>query len=348
MSISTGRLVEPRTWVALTTALILVIGMALVTGGIASAGLEPGGTFTDDDGNTHEGFIEAIAAAGITAGCDATGTLYCPNDSVTRGQMATFLARALALPAASDDYFADDDGSTHEASINQIFEAGITTGFTDGTYQPDGTVRRDQMASFLSRGIESLDPATMDYFTDDDGNTHEANINAMAENGITLGCDTNGTLYCPEEFVGRDQMASFLGRALDLTEIIPPPTTTTTTEATTTTSGATTSTSGATTSTSGATTSTTAAPQTEVVDVLDNEFDDDSVTINVGDSVQFSKMTSGFHDVTFTSGGFGANPEGSTTSTFTWTVEFNSAGTFTYVCTIHAGIGMTGTVTVNS
>ena len=40
-------------------------------------------------------FIEALAASGITAGC-ANG-LFCPNDPLTRGQMAVFLARALGL-----------------------------------------------------------------------------------------------------------------------------------------------------------------------------------------------------------------------------------------------------------
>ena len=41
--------------------------------------------------------VAAIAEADITRGCDRTGTLYCPRDSVTRAQMATFLARALGL-----------------------------------------------------------------------------------------------------------------------------------------------------------------------------------------------------------------------------------------------------------
>lgn len=40
-------------------------------------------------------FIEALHAAGITAGCG--GGNYCPNDPVTRGQMAIFLAKALGL-----------------------------------------------------------------------------------------------------------------------------------------------------------------------------------------------------------------------------------------------------------
>ena len=42
-------------------------------------------------------FIEALAVAGITAGCSAAPPLYCPDAPVTRGQMAVFLSRALGL-----------------------------------------------------------------------------------------------------------------------------------------------------------------------------------------------------------------------------------------------------------
>jgi hypothetical protein len=42
-------------------------------------------------------FIEALFAAGITGGCSASPPLYCPDDPLTRGQMAVFLSRALGL-----------------------------------------------------------------------------------------------------------------------------------------------------------------------------------------------------------------------------------------------------------
>ncbi len=48
--------------------------------------------FVDDNSSTHEARINAIAAAGLTAGCSATR--YCPDGAVTRAQMATFLTRA--------------------------------------------------------------------------------------------------------------------------------------------------------------------------------------------------------------------------------------------------------------
>ena len=203
------------------TGLLLVLGI-----GMALAGLPPGGTFTDDDGNTHEGNIEAVAAAGITLGCNPDGTLYCPKQDVTRAQMATFLVRALSLPAVAGNRFSDVSG-THLANINALSEAGVTLGCNaEGTlFCPNDGVTRSQMASFLARAL-SLPPSVVDWFTDDDGISHEANINAVADAGITLGCQTG--LYCPADLVPRDQMASFLARGLELDPIIPPPTTTTT------------------------------------------------------------------------------------------------------------------------
>ncbi|MGA7280180.1 MAG: hypothetical protein WBZ40_00210, partial [Acidimicrobiia bacterium] len=73
---------------------------------ILLAVLPPGGSFVDDDGNVHEGGIEAIAAAEITQGCNPPANdRYCPDRVVTRGQMAAFLSRALHLPATTTDYF---------------------------------------------------------------------------------------------------------------------------------------------------------------------------------------------------------------------------------------------------
>jgi hypothetical protein len=107
--------------------------------------------FVDDDGSIHEFSIEDIAEAGITVGCG--GNRYCPNQAVTRGQMASFITRALDLPPSPDDWFDDDDNSVHDEAIDSIAEAGITVGFSDGTFRPEEPVTRAQMASFLDRGF---------------------------------------------------------------------------------------------------------------------------------------------------------------------------------------------------
>jgi hypothetical protein len=91
-------------------------------------------TFEDDNGSVHETDIEAIAVAGITRGCNPpSDDRFCPDDSLTRGEMATFLVRALGatdtvMPADAPDAFVDDDTSVHESAIDALASLGITRG----------------------------------------------------------------------------------------------------------------------------------------------------------------------------------------------------------------------------
>ncbi|MPZ53521.1 MAG: hypothetical protein GEU79_12445, partial [Acidimicrobiia bacterium] len=175
----------------------------------------------DDVPSDHLFFEDIIwlATEGITIGCNPPeNSLFCPEDSVTRGQMAAFLTRALDLPVAIDDHFDDDDNSVFEDDINRLAESGITFGcnppVNDG-FCPDNTVLRQEMASFLVRGydLDGADPAS-DRFSDDDGSVHEADIEALAAAAVTLGCNPpDNTLFCPLEDVLRQQMAAFLHRA---------------------------------------------------------------------------------------------------------------------------------------
>ncbi len=113
--------------------------------------------FDDDDGLTGEGSIDRLAAAGITAGC--AERRFCPTARVTRAQMAAFLVRALGLPPATEpNRFDDDDGTTHEPSIDSLAEAGITGGCAARRFCPDAPVTRAQMAAFLFRAFGSVTP----------------------------------------------------------------------------------------------------------------------------------------------------------------------------------------------
>ena len=152
--------------------------------------------------------IEWLYDSGITSGCSAER--FCPTDTVTRGQMAAFLDRALHLPPTATDYFSDDNGTTFEGNINRLAASGITTGCSPSTFCPTDTVTRGQMAAFLDRALK-LPSTTTDYFTDDNGTTFEASINRLAASGITKGC--TATTFCPKADVTRGQMAAFLHRA---------------------------------------------------------------------------------------------------------------------------------------
>ncbi|MGH9894087.1 MAG: S-layer homology domain-containing protein, partial [bacterium] len=96
-----------------------------------------------------EDFINRLAATGITTGC-STNT-FCPNDPVTREQMAAFLVRAYVYGDATVDRFVDDESSALENEINRLAAAGITTGCTTDRFCPRDPVLRDQMATFLVR-----------------------------------------------------------------------------------------------------------------------------------------------------------------------------------------------------
>ena len=178
------------------------------------------GTFIDDDDSIFEADIEALAGAGITRGCNPPhNDRYCPNNPVTRGQMAAFLVRALNLPAGPAGAFTDDTG-IFENNIEALAAAGITKGCNpregNTKFCPSDPVTRGQMAAFLTRALD-LDPGPTDAFTDDTG-IFENDIEALAAAGITKGCNPRegNTKFCPNEPVTRGQMAAFLARALDL------------------------------------------------------------------------------------------------------------------------------------
>jgi predicted outer membrane repeat protein len=101
-------------------------------------------------------WIKQLAADGITTGC-GNGN-YCPEDGVTRAQMAVFLLRskhgAAYVPPAvgASTGFSDVPASYWAAAwIKQLVAEGITAGCGTNTYCPEAPVTRAQMAVFLVR-----------------------------------------------------------------------------------------------------------------------------------------------------------------------------------------------------
>lgn len=188
------------------------------------AALPPGGHFVDDDGSVHEGAIEAIRLADVTRGCNPpVNDRFCPEDPVTRGQMAAFLVRALALPDAAST-FIDVAGSVFSADIGALASAGITRGcnppFND-RFCPDDAVTRGEMAAFLVRAFGYA--AAASPFIDTGSSVFATDIGALAAAGITKGCNPPvNDRFCPVDPVTRGQMATFLARALELEVETPP------------------------------------------------------------------------------------------------------------------------------
>jgi N-acetylmuramoyl-L-alanine amidase len=193
---------------------------------VVLAVLPPGGTFIDDDGSIHEGGIEAIAAQGITVGCNPpTGDRYCPDDPISRGEMAAFIARAKDLSGDRGDFFVDDDDHRFETAIDRIAAARIALGCDpprNERFCPDETMTRGQMAMMLARAFDPPSTAK-DHFVDDEAGVAEGAIDRIAAAGVTLGCNPPANdRYCPDAVVSRAQMATFLTRALGLIPLVPP------------------------------------------------------------------------------------------------------------------------------
>lgn len=131
MRTETGFSIVLNTMVRLSFGILvaaLFLGVA-VSG--ATAALPAGGTFVDDDGHVHEANIEALAEARIALGCNPPAhDRFCPDETVTRGQMAAFSARALGLVKRVSNSSTDDNGSPFDADIERIDLVGITLGCT--------------------------------------------------------------------------------------------------------------------------------------------------------------------------------------------------------------------------
>ncbi len=174
-----------------------------------------GASFADDDGSPHEVDIERLVELGVTRGCSETE--YCPQNSITRGQMAAFVRRYLDLGAgdATSPSYIDTDGHHFSADIEAITDAGIGFGCGEFDYCPDAPLTREEMARFLVGTFEiPLLEAPAGVFDDIEANPYSEYIEAIRAVGVTLGCTE--TSYCPSDAVTREQMASFFVRGHDL------------------------------------------------------------------------------------------------------------------------------------
>ena len=188
--------------------------------------------FTDLGGQTADTVdaIDCVAHFGIAQG--TTATAFSPNTSVLRWQMALFLVRSAAalgqtLPSGASQGFTDIAGfdAATQTAINQLKQMNITTGTSNSTFGPNGTVPRWQMALFLTRLLVNvgvtLPNGASQGFTDISGfdAATQAAINQLRQLGISLG--TTSTAFSPNLEVARWQMALFLARGLETAGGVP-------------------------------------------------------------------------------------------------------------------------------
>jgi Tol biopolymer transport system component len=211
----------------------LVEGLAIGEGETVPVEVILGRQFSDvEAGSWADDSVAACLEAGIVGGY-ADGS-YHPSESVTRGQMAVYIARALAggdggvVPPPRGTQSFGDVPADHWAFryIESCLAEGAVQGYPDGSYQPDQSVNRGQMAVYIARAMVSPtgdaavpdppagDPTFSDVSAENEWGWCYRHVEYCAAEGVVQGY-WDGS-YRPEAVVTRDQMAVYIQRAFEL------------------------------------------------------------------------------------------------------------------------------------
>jgi glucose/arabinose dehydrogenase len=170
-------------------------------------------------------YIEGFYNAGITAGCSDSPKMYCPDNSVTRGEMAVFIERAMGnfspTPSPSGMFTDISGGDPFKPFIEELYNAGITSGCSTSPlrYCPSLPITRAQMAVFMERALGNFSPtpSPTGMFSDlSPSDPFTPFVEQLYNDGITSGCAAGPLQYCPGAFVTRGEMAVFLDRAFGI------------------------------------------------------------------------------------------------------------------------------------
>ena len=170
-------------------------------------------TFEDVPADVY--FFEPVLWAvenGITTG--VSDSHFAPNAACTRGQVVTFLWRAMGEPAhnVTVNPFVDvTEGDYYYDAVLWAYENGITTGVSADHFNPAGECIRAQVVTFLWRAMGKPASSAEVNFTDVEADQYYTTAVAWAvENGITTGVGEN--LFGIEEVCIRAQVVTFLYR----------------------------------------------------------------------------------------------------------------------------------------
>lgn len=140
---------------------------------------------------------------------------FVPNDGVTREQAATMVGRALGLNGTQRNTVFSGVASESFASgyIQTAYEKGIITGFTDGTFRPNKTMTRGEMAYLISKAFSLSNQSPVSYNdVASVGSQYEA-INKVSTAGIANGYG-DGT-YKPTKSITRTEFSLLVARGMN-------------------------------------------------------------------------------------------------------------------------------------
>ena len=112
--------------------------------------ISPGRTFADIQNHINRQAVEALASRGILGG--RSESLFAPDDTMTRAEFAAAVTRALNLPDISSAVFNDvQSNAWYFRAVGSAFFYEIAGGTTDTTFNPGGTITRQEAAVMIAR-----------------------------------------------------------------------------------------------------------------------------------------------------------------------------------------------------
>ena len=170
-----------------------------VNGGATVKIVDNSKDFADTRNHWAKDAIDFVSARGLVNGMN--DSIYAPNNSTTRAQLWTILARQNNADLTG--------GATwFENAQNWAKEKGISDGAN-----PDGTINRAQMVTMLWRAMGQPAAGGNASFADVPADSYYAQAVAWAiENGITAG--VGGGRFDPNSTCTRAQIATFLARSM--------------------------------------------------------------------------------------------------------------------------------------
>ena len=157
--------------------------------------------------------VQWAVAKGITLGM-SDGS-FAPNAPCTRGQIVTFLWRAMGCPAPKSTVnpFTDvKSGSYCYEAVLWAVEQGITKGTTAATFSPNAACTRGQAVTFLCRAVGTEGTGDTGFADVGANSFYAGSVKWAVENGVTKG--TTATTFSPNETCTRGQIVTFLYRAM--------------------------------------------------------------------------------------------------------------------------------------
>jgi hypothetical protein len=170
-------------------------------------------TFGDIKGHWAQADIELLAARGLVQG-RAAGK-FAPGAPVTRAEMAALLVRltgAKEVTPAQPTFTDVAPGAWYYSAIETAVRAGLFKGYTDGSFQPDATLTREQLAALAVRLTGAATGTTQLPFADraDIAPWAEEAVAAAYAQGLLRG--VSDTEFAPQMSVTRAQAAALMVR----------------------------------------------------------------------------------------------------------------------------------------